>query len=688
MSGSLNIGSYEDLTYRVLSRKYDDANIQFIQDYYNSKLEQAESKNSKILIDLYKEKILESVRDYNGISRNIVIRTIPKGTLLYHYYQNNYYEERNNVKIKRDTFSKQSLIRYYSRFGFQSIQYNEADDSVSFELSRSLASPKYFFGVPHAVYGVFQGETVYNTMIPVVVKEDMHIAFLKSGADINDQSILHRGYPSKYFNFQRVTECSSLKTCEDNVCNYGSSEDMCLRKEFAKTEKLDGIAAIAAMDSLYDEDGRPQGLYRAIKEYIEQIKPTQTEIEINVLNMILLALDYDMRDTRIIEGFTEYALHPFGKKGYRGEHFLPPSTNSLYTIIEEVAGERQRIQTSFANFKAVFEQYIKPNLIVDPLCVLDITRSNKNAALSDTEPEFMYNLITPGQYPSRFNSVSKDYPTIDPIVFFEWLLDNKYTLLYNPLINMFGIFKDKYAFSYPPGNFKYRNEVIVNKKLPNKDIVERDFTNISIGRLLHVLTFTDPTGTFNLHSHTITSALEIKLFKSTLNKSFVDSDGTLITELKTIYHYQPVWNANNIIEDKMPNDDSKQALPKFIVYAGNRKEIPTLFRILRSFYTGLHSEFILDVNNDDYEYYINTYKNKDYKRERLEKRKGKNAVAHIEYVVLGTITPPTVENQINQQNTNNTTNLSKGRGGRRRKTRRRRERQTRKQTKRGRTRTK
>jgi hypothetical protein len=622
------VGSYEDLTYKVLPREYGDANIQFIQDYYNSKLT---GKFNKNFINTTKEKYLKIIETYKDMPRNIVIRTIPKGTLLYHYYQNDFYEATNSKS--RETYRKMALIRYYSRFGFESIHYNESDDSVTFELSRSLASPKYFFGVPHAVYGVDQGETIYNTLIPVVVKEDMHVAFLKSGADINDQTIMHRGYP-KNFNFQRVMGCKSIQIYENNVSKFGSDSDACLRKEFASAESLDGVAAIGAMDSLFNEWGKTQSLYWAIDHYSKQIQTRVNEFEINILNILMLALDYDQRDKSTIQGYTEYALHPFGKRGYKGEHFLPHSTNGLYTIVNEVVGERQQIQTSFSNFKAVFETYIRPNLIVDPLCVIDITRSNKDAVFYDTAADFMDTLITPGKYPSQIerNAFGREQ-VVDPAVFFDWLLHNKHTILYNPLINMFGISKMAYPFSYPPGDFRYRNGFIVNEKLPYKDLAKRDFTNVSLGGLMHVLTFVDPAGIYRFHSPNITTALEAKLFRGSLNARTVDYE----SELNTVYLYQPIWNGANLDDDDIPINSIKRQIPKLIVYAGNRREIysNTLFNLLQGFYMGLHSPYILDVENLNYNLYINTYKYTDDRNE--------DDPAYKDFVVLGTIVPPTAD---------------------------------------------
>jgi hypothetical protein len=279
-----SLAPYNKLTYTILPREYGDANRQIIEDHYNAKLRTWDEKireNPKVrksFRNLDQEKKEKSLADFNtsrAITRNIVVQTIPQGTLLYHYLERKpiLYSSSGN----RPYTAKEHMIYYYSRFAFQAISYNHKNDSVEFKLSKSLVNPKYYFGVPYVAYGVDMPSTTYNTMIPVVVKEDMHIAYLKSGSEVPNESIMHRLYPTDVFNFQRVTACQKIQKntefqCEGGVCGSGSDVDACLRKQFAAEHSIGGIAAIAGHDSMFQVNtttgkNYPQKLQTKLIEY-------------------------------------------------------------------------------------------------------------------------------------------------------------------------------------------------------------------------------------------------------------------------------------------------------------------------------------------------------------------------------------------------------------------------------------
>ena len=645
------MGSYEDLTYKVLPREYGDSAIELVRQYLDDKNVEEEEKSY----------ILKQLTDRKDESRNIVIQTIPKGTLLYHYYchdildkDESRYRAYNNSPVpswndltneqkasKEDNFYKSERIRYYSRFAFQDIKYNPTDDTVTFCLSKSLVNPTYYFSVPYAVYGLYQGmHREYNTMIPVVLKEDIRVAYLSSGADISDTSTTHRLYPNPYFNFQRVTSCNKTGILQQNgnVCGEGSSGDACLRKMFAAEESLDGISAIAENDAMliYDNETNKYepasgNLYGKMIEYKNYIHH-KTEYEINIYTTILLALKQDRRiRTKVdvkgdpyfkdIIGFMEYALHPFGKKGYKGEHFLPPPANDLYTIIEHIEGEKQIIKTSFSNFERVYKQFIEPNLIVSPLCILDSkmaildTMIFPESIMAPEHKNFWIYRQLPEQNISNPKIGSLYYTQVNHKLFFDWLLKTNHALIYNPLVNTFQIYKDGYPHSAI--NLQYRNEFEENPDLPGKEFAKRDYTNIKRSHFDRNLTYIKPDGTYGLNTSEIQCALELKYLKCALQKDY--------SRKNEVYLYRPISNPSY-----MPP-----------VFVGPMREIDLyhLRRIVINLTKDVPFSFGLRLDGN-FLNYIETLINEN------------------KLTYLGRIVPPSANNLQNQAVLNNT-NLSK-----------------------------
>jgi hypothetical protein len=330
----------------------------------------------------------------------------------------------------------------------------------------------------------------------------------------------------------------------------------------------------------------------------------------------------------------EYALHPFGKKGYKGEHFLPPPTNDLYTIIEEIEGEKQIIKTSFSNFENVYKQFIEPNLIVNPLCIVDSKMATLDTLIfpeSSMAPEhknfWIYRQL-PEQTIVNPTIGSSYYPKVNHKLFFDWLLKTNYALLYNQLLNTFQIYKAGYRYSCYDATYRYRNEFEENPDLPGKEFAKRDYTNVIMSRFLHNLTYVNPDGSYTLNTSEIQRALEVKYLKSALQKDY--------SRHNEVYLYRAISN---------PTDMAS-------VFVGPMYEIMLyhLYRVVINLTNDVPFSFGLSVNNDFLKY--------------IEAIVDENKLTY-----LGQIVPPVAENGQNVPNTNlsavNTTLFNRG-GGKRR----------------------
>jgi hypothetical protein len=576
-NANIPLRPYTQLKYKVVSKEYGDANMQPIEAHYNKRIAEAPGPRVRAngtlakfslrqTIEEEKERVIKDMSERKDILRNISIQTIPKGTLLYHYYNHIAYKDEFSVKnttnpISEEQYHKEQIVYYFSRFAFQNIIYNKEDDTVVFELSRGLVNPKYYFGVPYVVYGigVAAGQMLtYNTMLPVVVKDDMHIAYLNSGSEIPDETTLHREYPDKYFNYQRASTCDKLTNIKGTqyngkIAGRGDGYDECLRKQFAAEESLDGITAIAASDIIMKYDnimkeyihGATYGnLYSKIQRYKDLVaRPESTDYQKSIYTTIMLGLNQDTRGNTDNIGFKEYALHPFGKKGYKGEHFLPAPTDASYTIVESVEGEYQKISVPFANFQAVYTRYIEPNLIVKPLRIFDSKMYTKDESIA---PDSLFSseckdFLIHRKISEKAGRIQPPVPIPGQVahsLFFDWLLDSQYTFLFNPLVNLFGIYKDGYPYSYPPLPPRYRNDFEVNTAIPepDRDHIKQQYTNVGLGWFLHILTRSMPDGTYALDSAAINSALECTIVKAVL----ADESRRMV-----VYSYLPIWNAEN-----------------------------------------------------------------------------------------------------------------------------------------------
>jgi hypothetical protein len=635
------MGSYEDLTYKVLPREYGDANNDSLLAFYSKRVFFSERSKQRYIAEK-KTDIDNFSSESSGITRNIIVQTIPKGTLLYHYYYHPSYEP--SSRLSPTFIRKQQTIRYFSRFAFQEINYNFENDTVTFCLSKAMIDPHYYFGVPFAAEGLSKKEDkIYNTMIPVVLKEDIHLAYLKSGAAIPDTSTMHKLDPNPYFNFQRVSSCKYNDIISQNgtPCDKtGETADACLRTPFAAEQELDGNVALSWNDSLLMYDTRKNTyivpdtnakFYEKMLQYRNKCidaTPDTKENETNIYATILLALSQDNQETsehvprsvdhlpysREAVGFSEYALHPYGKKGYRGEHFLPPPVDGLYTIDEFIEGDKQIITTSFSNFERVYKQFIEPNLIVKPLGIVSSVMKTQDAiispeaVMSDEYVDFWaYRRIPNGNMSSN---------TVKHQLFFDWLLANKYTFLYNPFLNTFGLYKVDYPYSYL-SMFRYTNNFEENPDLPDKGHATRAFTNVALRQLIHVLTYTKPDGSYALNTSEIQCALEMKYLKSVLWQDKRHQNG--------VYFYSPISNGGQprpIFVGPMHDVD-------FIRYKTKFKELTT----------ELPFSFGLQID-DDFLNYLDT-NNRENK-----------------FIYIGRIVPPSANNLQNQAVLNNT-NLSK-----------------------------
>ena len=167
--------------------------------------------------------------------RNVIIKTIPKGTLLFTYFQ----PARLNPRTKFD-----EIATYLNAFSCANLEFNREINEYEICISKNEPALKYFYGVPFIGNGVAHNGNDYRNMVVCVTKNDLRVAYGKSGTYIDDRTFTHKN--KVVYDPRHIVPCSEL----EGGCRSGKEDDACLVPEFARTFAVDGIEQISAQDCL------------------------------------------------------------------------------------------------------------------------------------------------------------------------------------------------------------------------------------------------------------------------------------------------------------------------------------------------------------------------------------------------------------------------------------------------------
>lgn len=229
-----------------------------------------------------------------GTKRDLIVKTLSKGTLLFTYswstpanplfslprneelfsdaWRAKYQTQYNQYSAQSKLVSRMSA--YLGAFGFQSIWFNFTKQAYEICLAKDADTPKYFYPIPFAANGVNDYGPKYSFVVPIRLKEDIQVAFAKSGSEALETDFSHKGHPYTTFNYLRVPMCDRVSGCK----KQGDEEDMCLATEFAASEGLAGICQISGQDTLavikhgdIVDDQLSRSMQNHFKEYIQDL---------------------------------------------------------------------------------------------------------------------------------------------------------------------------------------------------------------------------------------------------------------------------------------------------------------------------------------------------------------------------------------------------------------------------------
>jgi hypothetical protein len=201
--------------------------------------------------------------------RNIIVKTIPKGTLLFTYFMPN----RSNTK-------EANIGEYLNTFSCPNIWYNPETKKYEYCLSPFESVRKYFYNVPFLSNGIDDWGSKYSNVSICVTKYDLRVVYGKSGTVIEDNTFNHKG--NVVSDFKRLVTCNKLK----GACIRGDGSDMCLVPDFAYSQRIDGIEQFSGQDVLIQLNNKKNEFYFSgrgqmldlVKTLVNEIHSIQSKV--------------------------------------------------------------------------------------------------------------------------------------------------------------------------------------------------------------------------------------------------------------------------------------------------------------------------------------------------------------------------------------------------------------------------
>ncbi len=277
-------------------------------------------------------KILESFDKFtlpndrgDWMTRTIPVKTIPKGTILFTYT--------NEDKPPRGLNPEQSAHFSFAkmlRHTHMPCDYNWHNNTYDFNFCSYFPNRYYYYPAPCAGFGITGMQK--NTCVAVVTQRDLDVAYLKDGGAVlgsenppSKAKLTTNTTYSDEADFMRVRRCNRIKV--PDMCGDGLPVDVCLQPEFAKENNLAGYTAIANEDAIYefyknfgyagDEQilGFMGGQYKKWLERVGVHGNRPEDLFIHYMNMLCVETENATVDgrQRLIFGFPEYYLNPFGE---------------------------------------------------------------------------------------------------------------------------------------------------------------------------------------------------------------------------------------------------------------------------------------------------------------------------------------------------------------------------------------
>lgn len=311
-----------------------------------------------------------------GDKREIAVKLIPKGTLLFHHYLQTDYPADYSQEDRNYT----NYATFLHRYAVQDCKYDRTAKEFEFCFSKTNTKSKFFYPVPAAGFGLSYFGDKYNSCITFVTTRDMHVAMLKSGTRIRDDLAIHRKIPLSFpgqenYDVDRVRICNKISGPENPSCEVGNDYDPCLTDSYRTEKKIDGYTAIGIPDSImqfmYKQEGfspRNNKLRDYLREFLSSIDSERDLYKKDLLyrlyNTIMLLLETDVKNKSVAIGFAEYALEPFGH-----ETIFPEDDDGLFRILEDKGDVFRKVRVPAKSVGEFVKRYLDPHNVVKPILI-------------------------------------------------------------------------------------------------------------------------------------------------------------------------------------------------------------------------------------------------------------------------------------------------------------------------------
>jgi hypothetical protein len=345
-----------------------------------------------------------------GDVREIGVKLIPKGTLLFHHYLQKDYP----ADYSQEDRNYANYATFLQRYAIQDCKYIKSENEFELCFSTTNSKSKFFYPVPAAGFGLAYLGEKYNSCITFVTTRDMHVAMLKSGTRIRDDLAIHRKIPMSFpgkenYDVDRVRICNKIGGIENPTCEDGNDYDPCLTESYRKEKKIDGYTAIGIPDSILQfmtEGFRPRlnKLRDYLREFLNSIDrerdPYKKDLLYRLYNTIMLLLETDVKNNSIAVGFAEYALEPFGHEAIFPE-MNGDEGDDIFRIIEDKRNASgspvfRKVRVPVKSIGEFVKRFLDPHNVVKPILV------------STTKGSYSANLANFGNYPAVTSESRKD----------------------------------------------------------------------------------------------------------------------------------------------------------------------------------------------------------------------------------------------------------------------------------------
>lgn len=362
-----------------------------------------------------------------GRQRTIPIQTVPKGALLFHYF----HIPARVAGEDDNTYSRRILSVIFGRFGIR-LDWNPVSQewTICFG-TETINKNQYYFPNPSAGFGINGWGDSFNAALLCFTKETTRWAYLKSGANLDSRTSIHRRQPlMTYSNFDKAR----VKTCDrirfDRSCHAaaGNNYDTCLTPEFMGEKFVDGMIAIAEMDDLLDMNAigtnTNKPMLQSMQRFYAKIQQHGNQpVDQALWAMNLLCLQTDIKqfidqanpEPKLNVGFTEFATTPFGNRTTDPSTIppavLPPARfgaiGGNYRVVSEQTRHGDLVQRTFAIRDAILDRFLRDyvirNLIIQPFDL--ITAAGRSFGLDNVLTAF-----NRGELPRLFIGPAIDRP--------------------------------------------------------------------------------------------------------------------------------------------------------------------------------------------------------------------------------------------------------------------------------------